>query len=173
MANGKAIGSDELPAELLKLGFSDSSHETLLAFHGIIVAVWMTGEVPQEWKDAAIKVLHKKNNRTECCNYRGLSLMAHADKVLLKIMANRLGNFCEEPGILSEEQCRFRPQRSTIDMMSVVRRLQEFERTSNTSLEMLHRSGKSIRVGRSCAVMGSTWQFSSSASDDQGHPHTS
>ena len=48
MANGKAMGPDELPAELLKLGLSDSSHQTLLAFHGIIVAVWMTGEVLQE-----------------------------------------------------------------------------------------------------------------------------
>ena len=46
MANGKAMGPDELPAELLKLGLSDSSHEILLAFHDIIVAVWMTGEVP-------------------------------------------------------------------------------------------------------------------------------
>ena len=39
MANGKAMGPDELPAELLKLGLSDSSHEILLAFHDIIVAV--------------------------------------------------------------------------------------------------------------------------------------
>ena len=104
MANGKAMGPDELPAELLKLGLSDSSHEILLAFHDIIVAVWMTGEVPQEWKDATIKVLHIKKGRTECDNYRGLSLVAHAGKVLLKIVANRLGDFCEEAGILPEEQ---------------------------------------------------------------------
>ena len=136
MANGKAMGPDELPAELLKLGLSDSSHEILLAFHDIIVAVWMTGEVPQEWKDATIKVLHKKKERTECSNYRGLSLVVHAGKVLLKIVANRLGDFCEEAGILPEEQCGFRPQRSTTDMMFVVRRLQELGRTSNTSLEI-------------------------------------
>ena len=107
MANGKAMGPDELPAGLLKLGLSDSSHEILLAFHDIIVAVWMTGEVPQEWKDATMKVLHKKKDRTECSNYRGLSLVAHAGKVLLEIVANRLGDFCEEAGILPEEQCGF------------------------------------------------------------------
>ena len=88
MANGKAMGPDELPAELPKLGLSDSSHEILLAFHDIIVAVWMTGEVPQEWEDATIKVLHKKKDRTECSNYKDLSLVAHAGKVLLKIVAN-------------------------------------------------------------------------------------
>ena len=136
MANGKAMGPDELPAEPLKLGLSDSSQEILLAFHDIIVAVWMTGGVPQEWKDAAIKVLHKKKDRTECSNYRGFSLVAHAGKVLLKVVANRLGDFCEEAGILSEEQCGFRPQRSTTDMMFVVRSLQELGRTSNTSLEI-------------------------------------
>ena len=136
MANGKAMGPDELPAELLKLGLSDSSHKILLAFHDIIVAVWMTGEVPQEWKDATIKAPHKKKDRTECSNYRGLSLVAYAGKVLLKTVANRLGDFCEEAGILPEEQCGFRPQRSTTGMMFVVRRLQELGRRSNTSLEI-------------------------------------
>ena len=135
MANGKAIGPDELPAELLKLGLSDSSHKILLAFHDIIVAVWMT-EVPQKWKDSIIKVLHKKKDRTECSNYRGLSLVTHAGKILLKIVANLLGDFCKEAGILLEEQCGFRPQRSTTEMMFVVRRLQELGRTSNTSLEI-------------------------------------
>ena len=117
MANGKVMGPDELPAELLKLGLSDSSHEMLLPFHDIIVAVWMTGEVPHEWKDAIKNVLHKKKDRTEYSNYKGLSLVAHAGKGLLTIVANGLGDFCEEAGILPEEQCGFRPQRSTTDMM--------------------------------------------------------
>ena len=62
--------------------------------------------------------------------------MAHAGEVLLKIVVNRLGDFCEEAGILPEEQCGFRPQRSTTDMMFVVRRLQELGQTSNTPLEI-------------------------------------
>ena len=96
----------------------------------------MTGEVPHGWEDATIKVLHTKKDRTERSNYRGLSLVAHAGKVLLKIVANRLGDFCEEAGILREEQCGFRPQRSTNGMMFVVRKIQELGRTSNTSLEI-------------------------------------
>ena len=88
----------------------------------------MMGKVPQKWKDATIKVLHKKKNRTECSNYRGPSLVAHADKLLLKIVSNRLGDFCEEVRILPEEQSGFRPQRSTTGMMFVVRRFQELGR---------------------------------------------
>ena len=83
-----------------------------------------------------MKVLHKKKDRTECSNYRGLSLVTHSGKVVLKIVVNRLGDFCEEARILPEEQCGFRPQRSTRDMMFVVRRLQELGRTSNTSLDI-------------------------------------
>ena len=48
MSNGKAMGRNELPAELLKLGLSDSSNKIFLAFHGIIVTEWTTGDVPQE-----------------------------------------------------------------------------------------------------------------------------
>ena len=136
MANGKAMGPNELPAKLLLLGLPDSSHEILLSFHGIIVDGWMTVEVPQEWKYASIKVLYKKKDRTECSNYRGLSLVAHAGKVLLKIVANRLGTFCEEAEILPEEQSSFRPERSTADITFVVRRLQELGWTSNTSPEI-------------------------------------
>ena len=62
--------------------------------------------------------------------------MAHTGKILLNLVTNRLGDFYEEAGTLPEEQCGFRPQRSTIDMMFIVRRLQELGRTSNTSLEI-------------------------------------
>ena len=81
--------------------------------------------MPKQWKDTIIIVLHKKKDRTECGNYRGISLVAHAGKILLKIIARRLSEYCERVGILPEEQSGFRPNRSTTDMMFVIRRLQE------------------------------------------------
>ena len=41
------------------------------------------------------------------------------------MVASRLSNYCEAEEILSEEQCGFRPARSTVSMLLVVRRLQE------------------------------------------------
>ena len=73
-------------------------------------------------------VLHKKRDRTECGNYRGISLVADASKILLKIIARRLSEYSERVGILTEEQSGFRPNRSTTDMMFVIRQLQELER---------------------------------------------
>ena len=72
--------------------------------------------------------LHKNKDRIECGNYRGISLIAHAGKILLKIIARRLSEYCERVGILPEEQSGYRPNRSTTDMMFVIRRLQELAR---------------------------------------------
>ena len=128
MANRKAVGPDGLRAELLKVLADEGELNTLRKFHDIIVAVWRGGGVPQQWKDATIKVIHKKKDRDECGNYRGISLVAHAGKVLLIVIAGRLSDYCERENILPEEQCGFRPQRSTVDMMFVLRRLQELAR---------------------------------------------
>ena len=63
LANRKTVEPDCLPAELLKV-LADQGENTLGKFHDIIVAVWRGGSVPQQWKDATIKVIHKKKDRT-------------------------------------------------------------------------------------------------------------
>ena len=85
--------------------------------------------MPQQWKDTIIMVLHKMKDRTECDNYRGISLVAHAGKILLKIIVRRLSKYCERVRILPEEQkSGFRPNRSTTDRMFVICRLQKLAR---------------------------------------------
>ena len=81
-------------------------------------------------------MLHKKSDRSDCNNFQGMSLVSHADKVLLKIVAYHLSDFCEAQQILPEEQCGFRAARSTIDMLFVVRRLQELGRQRKIPLYM-------------------------------------
>ena len=60
--------------------------------------------------------------------------MAHAGKILLKIIARRLSDYCERLGILPKEQSGFRPNRFTSDMMFVIRRLQELARKKRMPL---------------------------------------
>ena len=90
--------------------------------------------MPQQWKDAIIVVLHKKKDRTECGNYMGISLVAHAGKILPKIITRHRSEYCERVGILPEEQSGFRPNRSTTDMMFAIRRLHELARKKLISL---------------------------------------
>ncbi|CAB1114327.1 unnamed protein product [Ectocarpus sp. CCAP 1310/34] len=127
-------GHDSLPAELLKI--DDDELFVLGHLHTILVKVWNGGDVPREWKDATIKVLYKKGDRSNCNNYKGISLLFHVGKVPIKIITNRPSAFCEANNILPEEQCGFRSGRSTVDMLFVVCRLQELGRRKKRPLYM-------------------------------------
>ena len=106
MSNAKAVGLDGLPGELLKLGLQQD-RTILLELHRLTTLIWREGKVPQKWKDAFITVLHKVGDKTECGNYRGISLAPHMGKVLLKMVARRLSAYYEVKGLLPEEQCGF------------------------------------------------------------------
>ena len=133
MANANAVGPDGLPEELLKLGLQQDGI-ILLELHRLTTLIWREGKVPQQWKDAVIIVLHQKGDKTECRNYRGISFVSQAGKVLLKAVARRLSACREAKGLLPEEQYGFRPDRS--DMMVAVCRLQEIGRKAGLSLFM-------------------------------------
>ena len=97
----------------------------LLELHQRSTLSWRKRKVPQEWKDAILIVLHTGGDKTECGNHRGISLVAYAGKVLLKVCTRRLSAYCEAKRLLPEEQRGYRPGRSTTDMMFVVHRLQD------------------------------------------------
>ena len=135
LGNGKAVGVDNVCGELLKLDLSENS-AILKCFHNIVVAVWQQEVVPQEWKDAIITVLFKKGDPYECVNFRGISLGAHAGKVVLKVVAMRLSAYCEWRKTFLEAQYGFRVGRSTDDMIYVVRGVQELDREKDLPLSM-------------------------------------
>lgn len=123
MAHRKAVGMDKLPTELLPLNLNGGGqHPEEVSRH--CRTVWKVGgRVRQKWKNAIIKVLLKKKDQTECANYRGVSLVAHAGKLVLRIIARCLMHYCTREGILyvlPEEHSCFRPERSTIDVMFVL-----------------------------------------------------
>lgn len=122
MANRKTVGLDKLSAELLKLLLDD--YGGLIRFHDTTVDTWSGGKLPQKWKDAVIMVLHEKE-KADFGNYRGIFLVAHTGKVVIKTICRRLSEYCEVKRVLPDAQCGFQPRRSTVDIMLVVRRLQE------------------------------------------------
>ena len=106
LANGKAVGTDGVSVELFIITLSGdlALRRRLL---DIVIYIWRGGEVPHQWKVAIIMVLHKNKDRAECGNYRGISLVAHAGKILLKIIARRLSEYCKHVRILPKEQSGF------------------------------------------------------------------
>lgn len=51
--------------------------------------------------------LAQDEDTTDCGNYRRISLVAHAGKVLLNIVSRGLGSCIEEENLLTEAQCGF------------------------------------------------------------------
>ena len=85
--------------------------------------IWQTGEWPTPWTQSLIITLPKKGNLLQCQNYRTISLISHASKLMLKIFLNRLTPQAET--IIAEEQARFRPGRSTTEHIFSLRILCE------------------------------------------------
>ena len=85
--------------------------------------IWQTGEWPTPWTQSLVITLPKKGNLLQCQNYRTISLISHASKVMLKILLNRLTPQAET--IIAEEQAGFRPGRSTTEQIFSLRILCE------------------------------------------------
>ncbi|XP_038077400.1 uncharacterized protein LOC119745248 [Patiria miniata] len=91
-------------------------------------------DMPQEFRDATIVSLFKnKGSKSDCGNFRGISLLSIAGKVLARIILNRLVTAISEEN-LPEAQCGFRPGRSTIDMIFAVHQVQEKCKEQNMDL---------------------------------------
>ena len=75
-------------------------------------------------RDARIVTLCKnKGNRSDCNNYREISLLSIVGKAFARVVLNRLQLLADR--VYPESQCGFRAKRSTIDMVFSIRQLQE------------------------------------------------
>ena len=69
LKNHKSPGIDQIPAELIKAGGRTIRCE----IHKLIISTWYKEELPDEWKESSIVPIHKKGDKTDCSNYRGIS----------------------------------------------------------------------------------------------------
>ena len=78
------------------------------------------GEVPSQFKDVIITILHKAGDKYDHNNYRGISLINVVGKILERMVANRIGNYCEStPRIYGETFFGFRTKTGTRDAIFV------------------------------------------------------
>ncbi|KAL4092477.1 hypothetical protein QTP88_026978 [Uroleucon formosanum] len=86
LKNNKAPGSDEITAEMLKL----SGDKGVKILWKLCNEIWTTGVWPEDWVESIFIPLHKKGSTEDCSNYRTISLISHASKVLLNVIHARL-----------------------------------------------------------------------------------
>jgi len=130
LKNNKAAGSDGLPAELFKAG-----GEVLVEYlHQIITKIWMEENMPDDWSLSTICPVYKKGDTMSCSNYRGISLLNIAYKILSNILCDRLKPLCNN--VIGDYQCGFRPGRSTTDQIFALRQI--LEKTKEFNVDTHH-----------------------------------
>ena len=126
----KAPGIDGLPAEVYKHG-GDQLLEKLTS---LFTLCWKEGVVPGDLRDAVTVSLYKnKGEKLDCSNYRGVTLLSIADKILARVLLNRLIPAVAEE-VLPESKCGFHANRGTTAMIFVLRQIQEKYQGQNMAL---------------------------------------
>jgi len=88
----KSPGTDQIPAELIKAGCRTICYE----IHKLVISIWNKEELPEEWKESIIIPIYKKGDKTDCSNYRGISLSPTMYKILSIILLSRLTPYAVE-----------------------------------------------------------------------------
>src|SRR6201996_4394370 len=74
----KAPGADGVPIELLRYG----GLKVIDEMNKICQEVWKTGKWPEDWGHSTFIPIPKKGDLPKCTNYRTISLVSHASKVI-------------------------------------------------------------------------------------------
>lgn len=96
--------------------------------------IYKTGRVPESFKRSIVYPLHKKGDVNSVENYRGLSFIDCIGKVFISLVNNRLINWVNHKGLLTEFQAGFRKGYSTIDNI--------FNLTNIAHLQLTEKRGK-------------------------------
>jgi hypothetical protein len=69
----------------------------------------------QQWKESIILPVYTKGDRSDCSNYRVISLLSTSCTILFNILLLKLSPYAEE--IIGDYQCGFRRDRSTLNQI--------------------------------------------------------
>ena len=105
----KSTGPNSLLTKILKLLKNDIS--THLA--DIFNLSFSSGVFPSILKIAKVMPVHKKESKHFCSNYRPISLLSNIDKIIEKIMYNRIYRFLDKNNFIYSLQFGFRQHYST------------------------------------------------------------
>ena len=108
--------------------------------------MWMNGS--DKWEEGLrtglVIPLHKKGDRDNPNQYRGVVLLSMGSRIVARIMASRIRLWSEALGLMDDDQSGFRKGRSTADVTQVMVRLQE---DTNDLKRRLEKEGREIPEG--------------------------
>ena len=78
----KSLGIDKIPAEQIKAGGRIIRSE----MHKLINPIWNKEKFPEEQKELIIVPVYQKDDKTDCSNYRVISLLPTMYKILSNVL---------------------------------------------------------------------------------------
>jgi hypothetical protein len=81
--------------------------------------IWNEEQISAQWNEGLICPVLKKGDRLNCNKCRSITLLNIANKIYALLLNKRLTEIAERK--MGEQQSGFRPNRSTIDNIFVVR----------------------------------------------------
>ena len=117
LKNNKTPGPDGMPSEILKEGYKHMEDR----IYELIVQIWNEERIPLSWVEALICPIYKKGDVQNCENFRGISLVNIAYKVLSIVLYGKLKPHANQ--IIGQYKCGFREGVSTIDQMQTLRQI--------------------------------------------------
>ena len=103
----------DIPTRIIKMNSDIFANFICLHFNYCID----TGEFPQEFKNADIIPVHKKNEKSDKTNYRPVSILPNLSKIYEKLIYDQLYDYFDK--ILLPSQCGFRKQSHEIQPRKV------------------------------------------------------
>jgi hypothetical protein len=120
---------DRIPAALTQAG-----GETLLSgIHKVVNSTWNKEELPDQWKESIIVPIYKKGDKTDCNNYRGISLLFIQN--CINILPSSLSIHVDE--IIGDHRCGYRRNRSTIYQIYCINQILEKKWEHNETVHPL------------------------------------
>jgi len=140
---GKAPGSCGIYPEYILHGGTAA----LRTLHSIFTCVWEDEVIPEKWHQGIIILLYKgKGSRSDCSNYRGITLPLVPGKVFAHVILARI-----RPTLMAHrrsQQSGFTPDRSTCDRIATLYNIalqwQDYGHTTYVAYVDLHAAFDSL-----------------------------
>ena len=130
LKNNKAPGVDGIPNEFLKV--SDESFIAILT--SLFNFMLEKGEIPEKWSECIICPIFKSGDKSDCNNYRGISLLPSICYLFSSLIITRLENYAITNGLYDPLQAGFRKGYRTSDHMFILHSLCQIFRKAKKNL---------------------------------------
>ena len=108
--SNKSVGPNSIPTKVLKLLKNYISSQ----LSEIVNISFPSGIFPSILKTAKVIPVHKKDSKLDFSNYRPISLLSNIEKILERLMYNRICKFFSDNNLIYSLQFGFRQKYSTV-----------------------------------------------------------